>query len=120
MNNFGELLEKLAAKQFDALIGVSDGVWLDAEEGSYILDTLKKKLDVKLTASGEVHALCSVRPWTSGAHCRVPLTTSLEAFTVGNTIVVSRGLIDVLPSESAVALVLAHQLAHNVLPKGGQ
>jgi hypothetical protein len=48
-------------------------------------------------------------------HCRVILTTRLEAFTVGNTIVVSRGLIDVLPSESAVALVLAHQLAHNVL-----
>jgi hypothetical protein len=43
------------------------------------------------------------------------LTTRLEAFTVGNTIVVSRGLIDVLPSESAVALVLAHQIAHNVL-----
>ena len=48
-------------------------------------------------------------------HCRVLLTTRFEAFTVGNTIVVSRGLIDVLPSESAVALVLAHQLAHNVL-----
>src|SRR5260370_28000741 len=48
-------------------------------------------------------------------HCRVLLTTPLEAFTVGNTVVVSRGLIDVLPNESAVALVLAHQLAHNVL-----
>jgi hypothetical protein len=43
------------------------------------------------------------------------LTTPLEAFTVGNTIVVSRGLIDVLPSESAIALVLAHQLAHIAL-----
>jgi hypothetical protein len=48
-------------------------------------------------------------------HCRVLLTTPLEAFTVGNVIMVSRGLIDVLPNESAVALVLAHQLAHNVL-----
>jgi hypothetical protein len=67
MNNFGELLEKLAAKQFDALIGVSESVWLDAKESPYILDTLKKRLDVKLTASGEVCALCSVRPWTSGA-----------------------------------------------------
>ena len=34
---------------------------------------------------------------------------------MGNTIVLSRGLIDVLPSESAIALVLAHQLAHNAL-----
>jgi hypothetical protein len=48
-------------------------------------------------------------------HCRVLLTTPLEAFTVGNTIVISRGLIDVLPSESAIALVLAHQVAHNIL-----
>jgi hypothetical protein len=48
-------------------------------------------------------------------HCRVLLTTPLEAFTIGDYIVVSRGLIDVLPSESGVALILAHQLAHNVL-----
>jgi hypothetical protein len=47
--------------------------------------------------------------------CRILLTTRLEAFSVGRTIVLSRGLVDVLPSESAIALVLAHQLAHNVL-----
>jgi len=47
--------------------------------------------------------------------CRLLLTTRLEAFTVGNTIVLSRGLVDVLPGESAIALVLAHQLAHNDL-----
>jgi hypothetical protein len=47
--------------------------------------------------------------------CRVLLTSRLDAFSVGNTIVLSRGLIDVLPNESAIALVLAHQLAHNVL-----
>jgi hypothetical protein len=48
-------------------------------------------------------------------HCRVLLTTPVEMFTVGNTIVISRGLIDVLPSESALALMLAHQLSHNIL-----
>lgn len=48
-------------------------------------------------------------------HCRVLLTTPLGAFTLGNTVVVSRGLIGVLPSESSLALVLAHQLAHIVL-----
>jgi hypothetical protein len=47
--------------------------------------------------------------------CRVLLTTPLESFTVGHTIVISRGLIDVLPDESALAMVLSHELAHIVL-----
>jgi len=46
---------------------------------------------------------------------RVLLTTPLETFSVGNTIVISRGLIDVLPDESSLAMVLAHELAHIVL-----
>jgi hypothetical protein len=46
---------------------------------------------------------------------RVLLTSPLETFSVGNTIVVSRGLIDVLPDESSLAMVLAHELAHIVL-----
>ncbi|NIL99384.1 MAG: M48 family metalloprotease [Acidobacteria bacterium] len=46
--------------------------------------------------------------------CRVLLTTPLESFTAGHTIVVSRGLIDVLPDEGALALVLARELAHIV------
>ena len=47
--------------------------------------------------------------------CRVLLTTPLESFTIGHTIVVSRGLIDVLPDEAALAMVLSHELAHIVL-----
>jgi hypothetical protein len=47
--------------------------------------------------------------------CRVLLTTPLESFTVGHTIVVSRGLLDVLPDESSLAAVLAHELGHIVL-----
>ena len=46
---------------------------------------------------------------------RVLLTTPFETFSVGNTIVVSRGLIDVLPDEASLAMVLAHELAHIVL-----
>src|SRR5205807_9680644 len=46
---------------------------------------------------------------------RVLLTAPLETFSVGNTIVVSRGLIDVLPDEASLAMVLAHELAHIVL-----
>jgi hypothetical protein len=45
-------------------------------------------------------------------HCRVLLTYPLESFTVGNTIVLSRGLIDTLPDEASLAMVLAHELAH--------
>ena len=48
-------------------------------------------------------------------HCRVMLTTPLESMAIGNTIVLSRGLIDTLPSESALAAVIAFQLAHIVL-----
>ena len=48
-------------------------------------------------------------------HCRVLLTSPLESFTIGHTIVVSRGLLDVLPDEASLAMVLAHELGHIVL-----
>jgi Peptidase family M48 len=48
-------------------------------------------------------------------HVRVLLTTPLETFSVGDTIVISRGLIDVLPDEASLAMVLSHELAHIVL-----
>jgi hypothetical protein len=46
---------------------------------------------------------------------RVLLTSPLESFTIGHVIVVSRGLLDVLPDEASLAMVLAHELAHIVL-----
>jgi len=48
-------------------------------------------------------------------HCRVLMTTPLESFTIGHTIVVSRGMIDVLPDEAALAMILTHELSHIVL-----
>lgn len=51
----------------------------------------------------------------SGVRCRVLLTSPLESFTIGHTIVLSRGLIDVLPDEASLAMMLAHELAHVVL-----
>jgi hypothetical protein len=51
----------------------------------------------------------------AGVRCRVLLTTPLESFVVGRTIVVSRGLLDVLPDEATLAAVLAHELGHIVL-----
>ena len=47
--------------------------------------------------------------------CRVLLTLPLESFTIGHTIVVSRGLLDVLPDEASLAMILAHELAHIAL-----
>jgi hypothetical protein len=47
--------------------------------------------------------------------CRVLLTAPLESFTMAHTIVISRGLIDTLPDEAALAMVLAHELGHIVL-----
>ena len=51
----------------------------------------------------------------SDVRCRVMLTAPLESFTIGHTIVVSRGLLDVLPDEASLAMVLSHELAHVVL-----
>jgi capsular polysaccharide biosynthesis protein len=46
------------------------------------------------------------------AQCRILLTTPFESFSIGNTIVISRGLLDVLPDETSLAMVLADELAH--------
>ena len=48
-------------------------------------------------------------------HARVMLTLPLETFSAGNTIVISRGLLDVLPDEGSLAMVLSRELAHIVL-----
>ena len=50
-------------------------------------------------------------------HCRVLLTSNLEMFSVGSTVVLSRGLIDVVPDEATMAAMLAHGMADAMLPK---
>lgn len=49
--------------------------------------------------------------------CRVMLTGTLEMFSIGHTIVLSRGLIDVLPDEASLATMLAQELADILLIK---
>jgi len=51
----------------------------------------------------------------SDVRCRILLTAPLESFTIGHTIVISRGLLDVLPDEASLSMVLAHELSHIVL-----
>ena len=48
-------------------------------------------------------------------HCRVLLTTPLESLAVGNTILISKGLVDVLPNEEDLAAILSFQLAQIAL-----
>jgi Peptidase family M48 len=71
---------------------------------SKVLETVINNLEItnKLNIQPEVRA-------------RVLLTTPLESFTVGHTIVISRGLLDVLPDEASLAMVLAHELGHIAL-----
>ena len=49
------------------------------------------------------------------AHCRVLLTSPIETFAIGHAIVISRGLIDVLPDEASLALLLSAELSHIAL-----
>jgi hypothetical protein len=49
--------------------------------------------------------------------CRVLLTATLESFSIGHTIVLSRGLIDVLPDEASLAAMLAQELGQIIVTK---
>jgi hypothetical protein len=44
--------------------------------------------------------------------CRVLLTSPLESLVIGHTLVISRGLLDVVPDEATLAMVVAHELGH--------
>lgn len=80
------------------------GLLAPAGEVDKVLQTVVNNLIItnKLTLAADVR-------------CRVLLTEPLESFTIGRTIVVSRGLLDVLPDEASLAMVLAHELSHIAL-----
>jgi hypothetical protein len=50
-------------------------------------------------------------------HCRVLLTGTLESFSIGHTIVISRGLLDALPDEASLATVITQELADIIVTK---
>lgn len=68
-----------------------------------VLESIAK--DLVLTNANEANGLFDVR-------CRVLLTLPLDSFSVGHTIFISRGLLDVLPDDGTLALLLAHELGH--------
>ena len=49
--------------------------------------------------------------------CRVLLTSTLESFSIGHTIVLSRGLLDVLPDEASLATMLAQEMGQIIVNK---
>ncbi len=53
-------------------------------------------------------------------HCRVLMTSDFEMFSMQNTIVLSRGLIDVVPNEETLAALLAFEMADAMEPKPAQ
>jgi hypothetical protein len=80
------------------------GLLAPAGEADKVLETVLNNIVVTNTLNLE-------RP----LHCRILLTSPLESFTIGHTIVFSRGLIDVLPDEASLATMLAHELSHVAL-----
>ncbi len=52
--------------------------------------------------------------------CRVLMTSNLEMFSMQDTIVLSRGLIDVVPNEETLAALLSYEIADAMIPKSAQ
>lgn len=90
-----------------------------AEEN--VIDRLEKsgmmapKGTVNAVLDTVVNNLIATNGLNVDVRCRVLLTTPLETFTIGRTIVISRGLLDVLPDEASLAMVLSDELAHVAL-----
>jgi hypothetical protein len=80
------------------------GLMAPKGEVDKVLDTVVNNLEV----TNNIDVEPEVR-------CRVMMTSTLESYTIGHTIVLSRGLIDVLPDEASLATVIAHELSHVVL-----
>jgi hypothetical protein len=94
--------QEAEANVIERLEGV--GLLAPAGEVDTVLETVLNNLIV-------TNGIVLERP----LRCRVLLTSPLESFTVGRTIVLSRGLIDVLPDEASLATMLSHELSHVVL-----
>lgn len=98
----------------------SQRLWEQQAEQN-VLDRLEKsgllapKSEVDDVLRTVINNLIVTNQLALDVQCRVLLTTPLESFTVGNTVVISRGLIDVLPDEASLATVLAAELAHILL-----
>jgi len=80
------------------------GLIAPAGEVNKVLETVISNLEI----TNDLNIVPEVR-------ARVLMTSPLESFTIGHTIVLSKGLVDVLPDEASLAMILAHELAHIAL-----
>jgi hypothetical protein len=90
------------------VLDLLEGIGLLAPPGPVdtVLNVIVNNLEITNNLDGQIDL-----------HCRVLLTSNLEMFSVGNTIVLSRGLIDVVPDEATMAAMLAHEMADAMLTK---
>ncbi len=86
-----------------------DGLLAPAGEVDKVLNTIVNNLEVTKNFDEQFDL-----------RCRVLLTSGLEMFSIGNTLVLSRGLIDVVPNEETLAALIAHGMADAMLPKPNQ
>lgn len=111
----------------------SSGAGSDAEDSSVAENSVTRPSQNSLVARLEADGLLAaqayetqnldriveaIAPISDKSHkieCRVLLTTPLEMFAVGDVIIVSRGLLNVVPDDSVLAVMLARQVAHIVL-----
>ena len=49
---------------------------------------------------------------TPEIECRILMTSTIESFSMGHTIVLSRGLVDVLPDEASLAAMIAKEMGY--------
>ncbi len=93
----------------DNIVERFDGAGLVARRGG--IDKVLETVVNNLEATNDLNITPAVRT-------RVLLSTPLESFTIGRTIVISRGMLDTLPDEASLAAILAHELAHIALGHG--
>jgi hypothetical protein len=88
-----------------------EGIGLLAPQGDVdkLLNTIVNNLEVTNNFDEQIDL-----------RCRVLLTSTLEMFSIGNTLVLSRGLIDAVPNEETLAALIAHAMADAMLPKPNQ
>jgi hypothetical protein len=97
-------------------------MWVEQAENNVIDRLVEAGLVAPLTPGGYENKILDqivvnlVVPnnlaFTEQIHTRVLLTDTIEATTVGNTILISKGLLDSLPNEESIASVIAMELAH--------
>jgi hypothetical protein len=87
----------------DNLVGKLEQSGLIAPKGEIdkVLDTVVNNLEVTNNLDMEPEI-----------RCRVLMTSTIESFSIGHTIVLSRGLIDVLPDEASLAAMLAKEIGY--------